>query len=57
MAARSVDALRAALTAAVNAPETLRQMAMTNLTTALELYRTAVFQRAVSGVIDRVANQ
>ncbi|MGD9905094.1 MAG: glycosyltransferase family 4 protein [Vicinamibacterales bacterium] len=57
VAARSVDALRAALTAAVSAPDALRQMAMTNHTTALDVYRTATFQRAVMGVLDRVANQ
>jgi glycosyltransferase involved in cell wall biosynthesis len=57
VAARSADALRVALTGAVRAPAALRRMAMTNFTTALEVYRTAAFQRAVSGVIDRVANQ
>jgi glycosyltransferase involved in cell wall biosynthesis len=57
VAKRSVGDLRVALERALKEPETLRQMAATNFTIARDVYRTSAYQRAVSGVIDRVARQ
>ncbi len=57
VAARSVTDLRVALDRARRTPQSLRRMAETNFTTARELYRTSVYQRAVSAVIDEVARR
>lgn len=54
---RSVADLRAALDRALKEPRALRRMAETNFTTARELYRTSVYQRAVSAVIDEVVRR
>lgn len=52
---RSVADLRQALARAVVEPESLRQMARTNLMTALATYRTSGYQRSVVQIIESVA--
>ena len=54
---RSAAALRAAIEKAVAAPDVLRRMAHTNLTTALATYRTSQYQQTLVRIIDSTGRQ
>jgi glycosyltransferase involved in cell wall biosynthesis len=55
VAKRSVADLRSTLRRIAAEPERLRQMAKTNLATALVAYRSAEYKQAVARIIETVA--